>query len=81
MIRAGLTRERIPLAGDRATLADLVAELASRYGEDLREELERACYVTIRRGQGSSARHLPARADMVLRQGDEIAFLYPFTGG
>ncbi|MGE5483821.1 MAG: MoaD/ThiS family protein [Ignavibacteriales bacterium] len=78
---AGVDVEDIPLTRDSATLLTVVDEIVRKYGEDLRSELERGYTVTVCRQVDGSKTYIPARLNTVIHSGDEIVFVYPFTGG
>ena len=81
MIAAGVDKEKIRLSSACPTVSMLIEELTSRYGEDLRQDLAGSCTVVITRGAEGAASQSVGTLDTMLCEGDEVTFVYPFTGG
>lgn len=70
----GLAEEDLPLPREGATVADLKAALRDR-GEGYARAFERGQMVQVAINEARAA------MDDVIRDGDEVAFFPPFTGG
>ena len=76
----------IEIDADRASLRDLLGELAHQSGEDLAQAVgdleaqgtERRLVILV---NGRHISHLPDRLDTVLKDGDQVAIFPPVAGG
>ena len=70
----GRSQEQVPWSPALVTVADLMAHLAAHNGDNWHQLLQKGQVLM-------AVNQTVARADTVLRDGDEVAFFPPVTGG